>query len=98
MHTDPLTASRYPDASDGTNIAQYFQNLAYDMAVNACPRFPTTSARDSAYAAYLSAVGGTLANGRSCWTDDAGYWDRIGGAWVARRTSGTLSLVSGWDV
>lgn len=104
MPTDPLTASRYPASSAAPNVPQDIQNAVSDLSINTCPRFASTTARDSAYTAYTNA-GGTLANGRSCWTDDAGYWDRIGGVWVARvarsdvfGTSGNLSLLAGWAV
>ena len=84
MHTDPLTASRYPDSTDSPNVAQYIQNAVMDLSDNTIPRFATTTARDSAYSAYVSA-GGAMANGMTCWCDSPGaYFDRIGGAWVQR--------------
>jgi hypothetical protein len=94
----PLTNTRIPDSTYTTNPPQDIHNAVYDLEVNGCPRFTTTTARDAAYSAWVAA-GNTLANGRSCWTDDSGFWDRIGGAWLlrlAQPTSGILSLTSGW--
>jgi hypothetical protein len=84
LPTDPLTGSRYPASSDSPNVAQYIQNAVMDLSDNTIPRFATTTARDSAYAAYVTA-GGVMADGMVCWCDSPGnFYDRIGGAWVVR--------------
>jgi hypothetical protein len=79
--TDPLAAVRYPDLTYAPNIPADLQKLIQDLVVNGVPKSATTSARDTAYTAYVAA-GGTLADGRTCETDDAGYWTRLNGAWV----------------
>lgn len=98
MQTDPLTGSRYPSGNDAANIAQYFQNAVTDLADNTIPRFATTTARDTAYAAYVAA-GGSMANGMTCWCDSPGaFYDRLDGAWVKRTnnagSSGALAGVA----
>jgi hypothetical protein len=104
LHNLPLTGASYPDASDSPNIAQYIQNLGLGLEDNTIPRFATTAARDAGYAAYTAATGVAIANGMTCWTDDSGYWDRVGGAWVSRISksyvdgqSGTLTIIGGWS-
>lgn len=81
MPTDPLTGSRYPASSDSPNIAQYIQNAVYDLADNTIPRFATTAARDSAFAAWVSA-GNSMTDGLHCWVSAVGDQVYLSGAWV----------------
>lgn len=62
MANEPLTGARYPVSSDPANIAQYFQNLAFDLGGSAIPRFATTVARNTAYSTWVAA-GGVLTDG-----------------------------------
>ena len=81
MKTDPLTGSRYPETTDGSNVAQYFQNLAWDLADNAIPSFATTAARDTAYSTWVAA-GNAMRNGLLCHVSGMGFLQYLGGAWV----------------
>lgn len=65
MQTDPLTGSRYPESSDDTNLSQWFKNAVTDLSDNTIPRFTTTTARDTAYSAWVTG-GGTMTSGLFC--------------------------------
>lgn len=95
MPNSPLTNTRIPDTTYATNVPTDIRNAIYDLEVAGTPRFTTVSARDTAYSNWIAA-GGVLSDGRRCYTDDAGYWRRVGGAWVADKITGNISMSSGW--
>lgn len=96
MPNSPLTNTRIPDSTYTADIADIVHKAIYDLEGNTCPRFTTTTARDAAYSAWVAA-GYTLADGRECYTDDAGFWDHTGGAWVLRTSPPKLRLTATSD-
>src|SRR5437763_1496766 len=88
--TDPISGARIGDMNDGPLGGLYLAQIITDLRDKVLPRFTTQSARDAAYAA----AGVTVKNGMSCWTDDAGFWDRTGGAWVLRTSPARLRLTA----
>lgn len=109
--TDPLTGARLGDDNDAPTGGTFLARVVTDLRTMVNPRFPTVAARDTAYNTFIVG-GGALKNGMTCWTDDAGQWDRIAGAWKLRvavdpntatrsyadGTQGDLSLIGGWTV
>lgn len=83
MPTDPLTGSRYPASSAAPNVNGDIQNAVMDLADNTIPRFASTSARDTAYANWVTG-GGTMANGLVCavtnmlYMYDTSAWRELG--------------------
>lgn len=65
MQTEPLTGARKPEQTDGPLGGLQISNAVDDLAEYAYPRFATTAARDTAYAAWVAA-GGTMADGMVC--------------------------------
>lgn len=65
MPTDPLTAARYPASSANPNVPLDIQNAVNDLSSTTIPRFSTTTARDAAYSAWVSA-GHAMTNGLFC--------------------------------
>lgn len=84
MATETLTGARIPDLSYAPDISQLGISVR-DIAGNTIPRFASTSARDTAYAAYV-AQGYTLSAGMLCAV-----------AGVAYRYSGTTWVQMGRD-
>lgn len=81
MPTDPLTGSRYPASSASPNVAQDIQNAVYDLADNTVTGpHASTAARDSAYAAWVSA-GNAMREGLFCYVTGVGLQEYYGGAW-----------------
>jgi hypothetical protein len=94
---DPWTGARLGDMNDAMLGGLYLAQVVTDLRLATCPQFATVAARDTAVVA-LAAAGVPVRNGMSCWTDDAGFWDRIGGAWKLRvvSTTGALTPATGW--
>ena len=98
MHTDPLTAARYPDSTDVPNVAQFIQNAVNDLSDQSVPRFASSAARDSAFTAWVAA-GNTMTNGLMAVT--SGQLQMYSGTWqpvmqikyrrIAATASGTLA-------
>lgn len=88
MHTDPLTAARYPDSTDAPNIAQYIQNAVNDLSPDTAPYFASTTARDSAFATWV-AQGNSMRDGLRCHVQGVGDQTYLNGSW-----SGTWNTVA----
>jgi hypothetical protein len=65
VHTNPLTGARYPDNTDATNLAQYYQNVVDDLSPQSIPSFSSATARDTAYSSWVAA-GNTMRTGLFC--------------------------------
>lgn len=65
MLNEPLTGARVPEQSDGPLGGVQISNAARDLAGFTVPRFSTNTARDAAYAAWVTS-GKTMANGLLC--------------------------------
>jgi hypothetical protein len=72
--TDPLTASRYPAATNAPNVPQDIQNAVFDLADNTIPFFSSTAARDTAYTNWVAA-GGVMRNGLVCYVNGVGLME-----------------------
>lgn len=72
MPIDPLTGSRYPASSAAPNVSQDIQNAVLDLSDNTIPYFGTTTERNNAYSAYVTA-GGTMKNGMRCVVNSVPY-------------------------
>lgn len=82
--TEPLTGATIYQQTDTASTGQHLGDVVTDLAPYTVPRFATTSARDTAFSAFVAA-GGTIANGMTCWCDSPGsYYERQSGAWVPR--------------
>jgi hypothetical protein len=77
--TEPLTGVTVQDQSDAATGGTQIGSLAKGLAPFTVPRFSTTGARDTQYAAYVTA-GGTMADGMRCTVNGIPY-RRIGGTW-----------------
>lgn len=77
--TEPLTGVTVQDQSDAATGGTQIGNLAKSLARFTVPRFTSTGARDTAYAAMVSA-GGTMADGMLCMVNGVPY-RRIAGTW-----------------
>lgn len=62
---EPLTGARVPEQSDGPLGGLQAGNAVKDLADNTIPRFASGSARNTAYAAWVTA-GGTMVAGLHC--------------------------------
>lgn len=80
MPTDPLTASRYPAATNSPNVPQDIQNAVFDLSDNTTPFFTSTTARDTAYTAWV-AQGGVMRDGLFCYVNAVGRMVYVSGAW-----------------
>jgi hypothetical protein len=78
--TDPLTGSRYPASSAAPNVAQDIQNAVLDLSDNTIPNFATTTARDSAYSAWV-ALGNAMRDGLHCHVQGVGDQTYLSGSW-----------------
>jgi hypothetical protein len=92
---DPLTAARYPASSANPNVPLDIQNAVNDLSSTTIPRFATTTARDAAYSAWVSA-GHSLTTGLFCVV--AGQLMEYRGSWqlvVEARLRRLLSTATG---
>lgn len=80
---EPLTGARIPTQSDGPLGGLQIANAVTDIADNTIPFFTTTSARDTAYNAWVTA-GGTMRNSLVCAVGDLLYKYRVGTGWLAQ--------------
>lgn len=92
--TDPLTGARYPTSGDAAAIATYFQNLANDLSDNTIPVFASTSARDTAFTAWV-AQGNSMHDGLHCFVTGLGDQTYVNSAWVNDAWT-NLALASPW--
>lgn len=86
MANDPITGARYPEESDSGDVALWIKRAVNDLSTEAVPRFTTTTARDNAYSAAITA--GTITaveDGMLCVVNGVPY-RRIGGSWRIDRT------------
>jgi hypothetical protein len=89
---EPLTGARYPVSSDPTNLAQYYQNLAFDLAGSAVPRFTSTAARATAYTTWMAATGSSMIDGMMSYIsnqDQLHVWEN--GSWRFLAYKGPVS-------
>jgi len=96
--TDPLTASRYPSLSSAVNVPQDIQNAVYDLSDNTIPYFTSTTARTSAYSAWVSS-GGVMRNGLYCHVNGLGLCRYNAGtaAWQDSSQPATLPVLTNWS-
>lgn len=95
MPTTPLTASRYPAATNAPNVPQDFQNLGFDLEDNCIGFFTSTSARDTAFTNWVAA-GGVMRNGLYCYVNGVGRMEYRATAPTGWRAQVTQSgIVSG---
>jgi hypothetical protein len=81
MATDPISGARYPLETDSGDVALWMQRGVNDLSTQGKPRFSTTTARDNAYSAAITA--GTItsiADGTECVVNGVPY-RRINGNW-----------------
>lgn len=81
MATDPISGARYPLETDSGDVALWMTRGVNDLSTQVIPRFTTTTARDNAYSAAITAgTIASIANGTKCSVNGVPY-RRIGGAW-----------------
>lgn len=105
MGTTPLTAARWPSAPTTDTFVpdQDLHNAILDIESYTVPRFTTTSVRDSAYTAWETATGKSLADGMLCHITSTGVryrYDTVAGSWVidgGRTLFQTLTINGGWS-
>lgn len=78
--TDPLTGARYPTSGDAPQVYQDIKNLANDLSDNTIPSFSTTTARDTAFSAWVTA-GNTMRSGLLAEISGGGRWRYNGASW-----------------
>jgi hypothetical protein len=107
MATDPISGARYALETDSGDVALWVQRGVNDLSSQVIPRFTTTTARDNAYTAAITA--GTISsipNGAQCSVNGTPY-RRINGTWRIDRArvfqrivslGGNGSIISGGSV
>lgn len=80
---DPWTGARLGDDNDAVTGGTFLARVVTDLRTHSIGQFATVSDRDAAVTA-LTTAGATIRNGMLAWTDDAGWWARIGGNWVPK--------------
>lgn len=107
MATDPISGARYPLETDSGDVALWMQRGVNDVSTQGVPRFSTTTVRDNAYSAAITA--GTItsiADGTVCSVAGVPY-RRINGTWRINRPrafyrqaslGSTGSIISGGSV
>jgi hypothetical protein len=90
--TDPITAARYPAESDSGDVALWIQRAVNDLSSKTLPTFSTTTLRDNAYQAAITA--GTIASipdGSRCSVNGVPY-RRIAGTWRIDRNRNIVRI------
>lgn len=81
MANDPISGARYALETDSGDVALWLQRAVNDISSQVVPRFASTGARDTAYAAAITAgTIASIANGSVCMANGVPY-RRINGTW-----------------
>lgn len=101
MLTEPLTGARKPEQTDGPLGGLQISNLADDLAPFEIPYFATASARDTAFADWVSA-GHAMRDGLHCYVESLGDqvyvnsgWQPLTGSLVAHAESSASTGIPG---
>ncbi|MCU1617206.1 MAG: hypothetical protein JWO98_4746 [Frankiales bacterium] len=102
MPTEPLTGAPYPDLNHDANIAQIVQDAVTGLAdATYAGPFATTTARDTAFAAWVAA-GNTMRDGLHCHVTGTGDQVYLSGAWKTlpfyRTGAGTYNSNASGDI
>lgn len=101
MPTDPLTGSRIPASTNVPNVPQDINNAVFDLSDNTIPFFTSTTARNTAYSAWVAA-GGVMRNGLYCHVNSVGLqvyeastWRTVRQGWLSDTINPTSGTVTG---